>query len=138
MASKPTVTVGNPTKKSDYDNLVDFVSMSELVDGDAGVTLTTAQFGKNVRVASGSAQVVTLPSISIVDIFGWFDIVSNGVGKVTLQCVDSDTIATHQVTSVATGKAENDLNDKFSIRVKVISATEWFIETNGSDGWVIT
>ncbi len=138
MASKPTVTIGDPTKKADFDALVDFVSMSELVDGDAGVVLTTADFGKTVRVASGSAQVVTLPSITVADIFGWFDIVSNGAGKVTIQTVNSDTIATHQVTSAATGKAENDLNDKFSIRVKVISETEWLIETNGSDGWVIT
>lgn len=138
MATKPTVVVGNPTKKSDYDNLVDFVSMSELVDGDAGVTLTTAQFGKTVRVASASAQIVTLPSISISDIFGWFDIVGNGAGKVTIQCVDSDTIADFWTTSVVTGKAENDDNDKFICRVHVISATEWLLDIRGADGWVIT
>ena len=135
---KPTVTVGNPTKKSDFDGLVDFVSGGDVQDGDAGKTLVVADFGKSIRVANAAAKVVTLPSVSGSNIGGWFEIFSNGAGKVTIQCVDSDTIATHQVTSGATGKAENTRNAKFVVRVKLISATEWYLATMGSDGWVIT
>ena len=135
---KPTVVVGEPTKKSDYDNLVDFVSGGDVEDGDTGIVLVVADFGKSIRVASGSAQTVTLPSVSASNIGGWFEIFSNGAGKVTIQTVDSDTIATWWVTSAATGKAENDVNDKFICRVKLISATEWLLDTGGADGWVIT
>ena len=134
---KPTVTIGDPTKKSDYDNLVDFVSGGDVQDGDAGKTLVVADFGKSIRVASGSAQIVTLPSVSASNIGGWYEIFSNGAGKVTIQCVDSDTISTWWADSAATGKAENDANDKFLVKVKLISATEWYLQVDG-DGWIIT
>lgn len=92
FGAKPTVTVGNPTKKSDYDNLVDYVSGSEVLDGDAGLTLVVADFGKTVRVNNAAAKTVTLPSVSASNIGGMFCVFKLGAGNVTIQTADADTI----------------------------------------------
>ena len=89
---KPTVTIGESTKKSDYDNLVGFIAEGEILDGDAGYTLLTSDSGKTARVNSGGAQTVDLPSVDATNIGAMFGVWKLGAGNVTIQAADADTI----------------------------------------------
>lgn len=136
LATKPSVTVGEATKKQDYDNLVNFVSGSEQLSGDAGITLTTSDFGKFVTVNSAAAQIVNLPSVDASHVGGWFIVVKLGAGKVTIQAADLDVIN----DSSAGGTIYNDLTDETSavIKLRLVTATKWVIESFTGVGWRTT
>ena len=55
MATKPTVTIGEATKKDDYDNLVDFVAANEQNDAPTGITLVVADAGTFVTIDAAGA-----------------------------------------------------------------------------------
>lgn len=126
-ATKPTVIIGNATKKSDYDNLVDFVAGGEVEDGDSGFTFVVADFGKTVRVNSGSAQTVNLPSIDGTTIGGRLGIWKLGAGNVTIQTADSDTIN----GGAAGGTLINSTATQTwaFVILRQVTATGWIIES---------
>jgi hypothetical protein len=126
MANKPTVTVGNAYKKTDYDALVNFVAMGEIIDGSsADTTLTASDFGKTVVVNSSSARQVNLPSVDVSHIGAWFEIVKLGSGNVTIDAADSDTIE----DGAAGGTLVNDRSDESGVGVivQLVAATAWRI-----------
>jgi len=124
-ATKPTVTIGEATKKDDYDNLVKFLCASEELDGDAGYTLAVTDCGKTVKVNSGSAQTVNLPSVDSSHIGIWFTVIKLGAGKVTINAPDSDVI----VDSGAGGTIYNEAAGETyaMITLKLVSATVWSV-----------
>jgi len=131
--SKPTVVVGQATKKLDYDSLVKFVSQGDTIDGSgADTTLLAADFGRTVIVNSASARSVFLPSVDSAHIGGWFVIVKLGAGNVTIDAADSDTIN----GGAAGGTLVNDVSGEgFAyVKVRLISATAWLIEA-GMGSW---
>ncbi|MFC1658225.1 NosD domain-containing protein [Candidatus Omnitrophota bacterium] len=92
---------------------------------DTGITLTTADFGKTITVDSTSAQTVTLPSVDSTNIGGWFRVIKLNSGTVTVDAVDSDTIA----DSTAGGAIANSQTDQdyATITVELASTDEWII-----------
>ena len=132
FASKPTVVVGEATKKADYDALVDFVAGSEWLDGDAGLTFVVADFGKTARVDSGGAQTVNLPSVTAANIGGRLAVVKLGAGNVTIQAADADTIADGAGGGTLINSTASE--DYAVIILELASATEWVI-VGGMGTW---
>jgi hypothetical protein len=133
MVTKPTVTVGNAYKKTDYDALVNFVAMGEIIDGSSGdTTLTASDFGKTVIVNSSSARQVNLPSVDSSHVGGWFVIVKLGSGNVTIDAADSDAIN----GGAAGGTLVNNVSgETFAyVKLRLVSATAWLIEA-GMGTW---
>jgi len=131
--SKPDVTVGNATKRSDFLNLVKFVSQGDYIDGSAGdTTLTTADFGRTVIINSASARAVYLPSVDTPQIGGWIKVVKLGAGAVTIDAADADTIN----GGAAGGTLANDVaGETFAyVTLRLVSATAWIIEA-GMGSW---
>lgn len=102
---------------------------------DGGVTLTTADFGKTITVNSGSAQTVTLPSVTAADIGATFTVVKLGAGKVTIAAAASTYIA----DSTSGGTLYNNAVSPAyaTITIRLISATQWMI-ISGDGAWVTT
>jgi len=140
FGSKPTVTVGNATKKDDFDALVDFVVGGDVMNGDAGLVLITADFGKTVRVNSSDPQTVTFPSVSADDIGAIFEIWKMGTGKVTIQMADSDIVRVPSpgASSLAGGTIYNEIEQYSMIRLRLVSATEWLMVGHEGDAWITT
>jgi hypothetical protein len=140
FGSKPTVTVGNATKKEDYDNLVNFIAGGDVQDGDAGIVLTTSDFGKTVRVNSSDPQTVDLPSVSADEIGGRFKIWKLGSGKMTVQAADSDIIRvpTPGASSSAGGTIYNEIEQYVCIVLELVSATEWLATEFTGEAWITT
>lgn len=131
--TKPTVTVGNPTKKSDYDNLVGFIAEGEILDGDAGLTFAVTDSGKTARVNAGGAQTVNLPSVDATNIGAKFGVWKLGAGNVTIQAADSDTIC----DGGAGGTLINSTAGQTwgFVILELATATGWIIRT-GVGTWV--
>ncbi|MAH50293.1 hypothetical protein CMI37_31015 [Candidatus Pacearchaeota archaeon] len=125
FGEKPTVTVGSASKKSDYDNLVDFVAGSEWLDGNAGLTFVVGDFGKTARVDASGNQTINLPSVSASNIGGRFAIVKLGAGNVTIQAADSDTIADGAGGGTLTNSVAGE--DYACVVLELAAATEWVI-----------
>ncbi|MEN6560857.1 MAG: hypothetical protein ABFD52_08800 [Acidobacteriota bacterium] len=126
--AKPDVTIGNATKRSDFLNLVKYVSQGDYLDGSAAdTTLTTADFGRTVIINSASARTVYLPSVDTPQIGGWFRIVKLGAGNVTIDAADSDTIN----GGAAGGTLVNNVaGETFAyVTMRLVSATAWIIES---------
>ena len=124
--SKPTVTVGTATKKSDFDNAIKFVSQSDIIDGSsADTTLTTADFGRTVIINSASNRVIYLPSVDASHVGGWIKVIKLGAGNVTIDAADSDTI----MDGAAGGTLINDVaaETKSSVLIQLASASAWII-----------
>jgi len=131
--SKPTVTVGQATKKIDYDNLVKFVGQGDIIDGSgADTTLLAADFGRTVIINSASARTVFLPSVDAAEVGGWFAIIKLGTGNVTIDAADSDTVN----GGAAGGTLINNVaGEGFAyVKLRLVSATAWLIEA-GMGSW---
>jgi hypothetical protein len=135
LTSIPTVTVGNATKKSDYDNLGSLITYGATVDGSNGITLTTSQIGMTVIVNSSSDRTVNLPSVDSSYIGATFTIWKLGTGKVTIDAADSDTI----MDSSAGGTIYNSSTTEIwaCIRLRLQTATQWAID-GGVGNWTTT
>ena len=135
LTSIPTVTVGNPTKKSDYDNAISLVTYGATIDGSSGLTLTTSDIGKTVVVNSSSDRTVYLPSVDSSHIGATFIIWKLGAGKVTIDAADSDTI----MDSSAGGTIYNTGSTEVwaSLILRLETATQWGIQ-GGVGTWTTT
>jgi hypothetical protein len=135
LTTIPTVTVGNATKKSDYDNLVNLATFGATVDGSSGITLTTSQIGMTVIVNSSSDRTVNLPSVDSSHIGATFTIWKLGAGKVTIDAADSDTI----MDSSAGGTISNSASTEIwaCIKLRLETATQWGIQ-GGVGTWTTT
>jgi hypothetical protein len=135
LSTIPTVTVGNATKKSDYDNLVNLVAFGATIDGSSGLTLTLADIGKTVIVNSSSDRTINLPSVDSSHVGATFTIWKLGSGRVTIDAADSDTI----MDSAAGGTIYNSATGETwaCIRLRLQSATQWAIE-GGVGTWTTT
>uniref|UniRef100_A0A6H1ZEX5 Tail protein n=1 Tax=viral metagenome TaxID=1070528 RepID=A0A6H1ZEX5_9ZZZZ len=121
--SKPTVVVGSATKKTDYDAAIDFVSEPEELNGDAGITLTIANFGCCVRVNSAVGQAVTLPSIGAGDVGGWFVVYRLGAGAATITRADADNLYANGVAGTTYAVAQYE-----AVLIRCIALDKWAIE----------
>lgn len=135
LTSIPTVTVGNPTKKSDYDAAVSLVTYGATIDGSSGLTLTTSDIGKTVVVNSSSDRTIYLPSVDSGHIGARFIIWKLGSGKVTIDAADSDTI----MDSTAGGTIYNSSSTETwaCLILRLETATQWGIQ-GGVGTWTTT
>ena len=121
--SKPTVVVGSATKKTDYDAAIDFVSEPEELNGDAGITLTIANFGCCVRVNSAGGQAVALPSIGAGDVGGWFVVYQLGAGTATITRADTDNIYANGVAGTTYVMTRYE-----AVLIRCVALDKWAIE----------
>jgi len=68
------------------------LSISNVTVTDASITLTSAHFGKSVRMSSASDYTASLPSVGADDDGARIRICKTGAGKVTVVAADSDLI----------------------------------------------
>ena len=77
-------------------------------------TVTTADFGKSLRMNSGSDYNFTLPSVGTADDGARLTFIKQGAGKVTITAVDSDLIsdsgAAGTISCAAGGLVGADIN----------------------------
>jgi hypothetical protein len=135
LTSIPTVTVGNPTKKSDYDAAVSLVTYGATIDGSSGLTLTAGDIGKTVIVNSSSDRTIYLPSVDSSHIGARFVVWKLGSGKVTIDAADSDTI----MDSSAGGTIYNSSSTETwaCLILRLESASQWGIQ-GGVGTWTTT
>lgn len=119
---------------SDDGTGVKIKQLKTLSDND-GITLTTADAGQTTTVDSGSAQTVVLPSVAAGDVGIWFRVVKLGAGQVTVDAVDSDTIADSGAGNTIYCSITTE--DYASITLQLASTTEWIV-TGAHGTWTTT
>ena len=119
---------------SDDGTGVQFKQFKTVADND-GITLTTADAGQTITVDAGGAQTVVLPSVAATDVGIWFRIVKLGAGQVTIDAVDSDTIADSGAGDTIYCAIAGE--DYATITIQLAAETEWCI-TGAHGTWVTT
>jgi hypothetical protein len=102
----------------------------------ASYPLVSGDFNKTLRMNSATSKVFTLPSVVAADDGKKYILAKIGAGKVTIQCVDTDTIG----DSSATGTLYCDIATETSSNVTieyVHTNTNWMI-ISGFGTWVST
>jgi len=102
---------------------------------DAGITLTTADFGKTITLSSSTAQTITLPSVTVSDIGAQFTIIKLGTGQVTIQAAGGTYIA-----DSGAGKTiyNNSAAETYAtITLRLTTSTRWSI-LGGDGSWTTT
>ena len=102
----------------------------------ADYPLVSGDFNKTLRMNSAIAKTFTLPSVVAADDGKKYILAKIGAGRVTIQCVDTDTIG----DSSATGSLYCDIAAETSSNVTieyVHATTNWMI-TGGFGTWVST
>ena len=102
---------------------------------DAGITLTSADFGKTITVNSASPQTITLPSVTAGDLGAQVTIIKFGAGKVTIQAAGGTYIA----DSGAGGTIYNNsaAETYATITLRLTSSARWSI-LGGDGSWTTT
>jgi len=102
---------------------------------DAGITLTSADYGKTITVNSGSAQTVNLPSVTAADVGATITVVKLGAGKVTIVPAASTAIA--DSTSGTTGGIYNNAVSPAyaTVTLRLVTSTQWML-MGGDGAWV--
>jgi len=91
-----------------------------------GRALTSADFGKSIRVNSGSTQTLTMPSVGTANDGAWFKMTQIGAGSVVLARADSDTIGNSTDTSVTCSSRYEPYIIEY-----IHASTKWTIQTAG-------
>ena len=140
MSTSPTVTIGEATKKSEYDAAVAFsiVHPKEVNNHTDNKVLATSELNAIHTMNSASDKTFTLPSIAASEIGDWVIFVKLGAGKVTIDCADSDIIRSIISSSSAGGTVYNAIDQYAVIHLLIISATEYLIIYARSDTWILT
>jgi hypothetical protein len=99
-------------------------------------TITTSDFGKTLRMNSGSDKTFTLPSVSAVDDGARLTVVKLGAGKVTIQAADSDIIA----DSTAGGTIYNNTAAQIyaDVNLEYVDATVTWVIRGAHGSWTTT
>jgi hypothetical protein len=98
--------------------------------------ITTADFGKSLRMNSASAKIFTLPSVASADDGARITIMKVGAGRVTIQAADTDIIQDSSAagTMYCDAAAETYAN----VTLEYIDAiTKWAI-VSGTGTWITT
>ena len=100
---------------------------------DSGYTILTTDNGKVFTCDSASAQTFNLPSVDSSNIGTTYTIVKLGVGQVTIDAADSDTIEDSGAGDTIYCNDETPA----TITLRLLTATGWYIvELNGV--WITT
>lgn len=143
VGTNDTQTLTNKTLGSKHqDNLTDktadeditgrwkFPKKRFVVYTTTPVNLTSADFGKIVKIDNGSAPFdVYLPSVDASDIGSWVNIMRKGTGILTIHAADSDKIE----TSSPGGSITNDESNRKVANIDLILMDEdqWGIWNTG-------
>lgn len=96
--------------------------------------ITSADFGKSLRMNSASDKIFTFPSVGISDDGAILNFENINTGKLTLQMVDSDKI--HDSGATCTIYTNDDFTATLSVRYCHVTVT-WLI-INGFGTWTTT
>ena len=102
----------------------------------ANYTLVSGDFNKTIRMNSATDKIFTLPSVVAGDDGKRYTLAKIGAGKVTIQCVGTDTIA----DSSATGTMSCDVAAETSSNITIVCvhATANWMAVGGFGTWVTT
>lgn len=95
-------------------------------------TVSLEDRGYDLIMNSASNKTFTLPSVDEPEIGVEYIFYNINTGRLTIQTADSDTID----DSNAGGTIYSDTDSIASLRVRLVSATEWQVSGNGA--WVTT
>lgn len=93
----------------------------EINDTDTTINLTTADLNKVLRIENASPVVINLPSVAAAQVGSGLKVRKRGVGSVTINAADSDTIADGSSTTVVDSSTDTDSG----IDLILETATEW-------------
>jgi hypothetical protein len=99
---------------------------------NAGINLTSADFGKVIMVNSGTAQAVNLPSVTAADIGATITVAKLGGGRVTVQAAGSAYIE----HSPANGALYCNVAGGATVTLRLAAADRW-VRVSGTPGWEI-
>ena len=98
-------------------------------------TITTADFGKTLRMNSASAYTFTLPSVGSTEDGSRLCISKLGAGKVTIQAADSDLIG----NSSAGGTLYNNTAELYAVvNLEYIHAIVTWVIRGAHGSWTTT
>ena len=102
----------------------------------ANHTLTTDDFNKSIRMDSATDKIFTLPSVIAQDDGKQYTLSKIGAGKVTIQCVDTDTVG----DSTATGTMYCDVAAETyaNVTLEYVHANTNWMPISGFGTWVTT
>lgn len=109
-------------------------SSSTIEAQDSGHTLLTSDAGKTFTCNSATPQTFVLPSVAAGDVGIEFSFMKLGVGSLTVQAADSDTIE----DSGAGLSIYCDDASTASIGLKLASTTQWLIKYGATGIWTTT
>ena len=102
---------------------------------NAGINLTSADFGKTITVNSASAQIVNLPAVTAADIGATITIIKLGAGTVTI-----DAPAGVYIADSGSGGTvyNNSAGETYAaITLRLATTAKWII-TGGNGSWTTT
>jgi len=96
--------------------------------------ITTADFGKVIRMNNAAAKIFTFPSVGAANDGALLYIENQGAGRLTLQMVDSDKV----MDSAATGTCYTDDDNTSTLVLRYNHALVTWQAVGGHGTWVTT
>ncbi len=98
--------------------------------------ITTADFGKSLRMNSASAKIFTLPSVDSTNDGARITIMKVGAGRVTIQTADSDKI--HDSSAGGTMYCDAAAEIYANVTLEYVDAVVTWVVIGGSGTWITT